>query len=162
MPKSKKKNSQERRDPVAENQSKVIKAGIYDGSQSSKDFVVSGHSTGSQHSEMEALSHQVSIDAGAVPAYETDDNYLVHKTSTDFGEALPEDRRDTADLGGPDLYGPHPDLIEDHPIKLNRPAGRRWGLWGSLGLVGAGALGLAAYGLYKSANANKQPQLAGQ
>ena len=34
--------------------------------------MVSGHSTGSQNSEMEALSHQVSIDAGKVPDYPID------------------------------------------------------------------------------------------
>jgi hypothetical protein len=50
-------------DPLSANSSKIIKGVDYDGSQSSKDFVVSGHSTGSANTEMEALSHQVSRDA---------------------------------------------------------------------------------------------------
>lgn len=49
-----------------------IYSGSYDGSHGSQDFVVSGHSTGSPYSEMEAMSIQNSIDVGAVPYYEVD------------------------------------------------------------------------------------------
>ncbi len=71
MPRSRKEKRQHN-DSAPEQRARVIKAGGYNGSGSSRDFMVSGHSTGSQNSEMEALSHQVSIDAGKVPDYPID------------------------------------------------------------------------------------------
>lgn len=72
MPRSRKEKRQHY-DSAPEQRARVIKSGMYDGSNSSRDFVVSGHSTGSSNTEMEALSHQVSIDAGRVPDYPVDD-----------------------------------------------------------------------------------------
>lgn len=145
MPKSKKKHHAT--DPVAEHHSRVIKGGVYDGSSPSTDFVVSGHSTGSANSEMEALSHQVSIDAGRVPDYPVDDNFRMQKSPETFGEAMPEDDRDTADLGGPELYGPKPDLLQDSPLspKSKIPT---VGLWGSIGLAAAALAGVAAFSYF--------------
>lgn len=149
--KSKRNNNQQVSDPVAH--SKVVKAGYYDGTLPSKDFVVSGHSTGASTSEMEALSHQVSRDAGAVPAYPTDDYFRAQKPTIPMGQTIPEDERDTADLGGPELYGPEPDLLEQsslREIRGERSLGRRI-LRGSLGILGASVVGAACYGLYRLA-----------
>jgi hypothetical protein len=63
MPKSKAKaSSKARRDPFNDNGSKIV-PGEFTGEHPASDFVVSGHSTGSATSEMDALSKQVSLDA---------------------------------------------------------------------------------------------------
>ena len=98
MPRSRKEKRQHN-DSAPEQRARVIKSGMYDGSNSSRDFVVSGHSTGSANTEMEALSHQVSIDAGRVPDYQVDD-YVSDTRKRGFGS--------TADVNGdvdtPELY----------------------------------------------------------
>ena len=145
MPKSKKKHHAT--DPVAEHHSRVIKAGVYDGSSPSTDFVVSGHSTGSANSEMEALSHQVSIDAGRVPDYPVDNEFVMQRSVDAYDEEVPEDDGDMADLGGPDLYGPKPSLLQDSPLspKSKIPS---IGLWGSIGLAAAALAGVAAFSYF--------------
>lgn len=147
MPKSKSNNSNKSRDPVSANKPKIVKGGMYDGSHPSTDFIVSGHSTGSPNSEMEALSHQVSRDAGEVPAYPTDDNYRIQKTSTDIGSKMPEDYRDTSDLAGPEMYGPRPTLLKQKSLEQMQGS-KRFGLWSSIGLIGAALAGFAAYKVY--------------
>lgn len=141
---SKNNSKNNSKDPAAH--AKVIKAGVYDGSESSSDFVVSGHSTGSSNTEMEALSHQVSRDVGAVPAYPTDNYYRSEESTTDLLDRPPELNRgdkDFSDLGGPLLYGPKPSLLRDSPLNSNAQSwfSKRTGVLSALGLAAAAAIG---------------------
>lgn len=130
-------------DSAAEQRSRVIKSGIYDGSNSSRDFVVSGHSTGSPNTEMEAMSHQVSIDAGRVPDYTVDD-YVPDLKDRGFGA--------TADIDGPELYGPKPSITGSG--SLNEPVVgaslTKRVLKNTLGGAAIGALAYLAYRYYEN------------
>ncbi len=145
MPKSKARRSKKNQENNTLNSPRVIKAGIYDGSQPSSSFVVSGHSTGAANTEMDALSHQVSIDAGAVPAYPTDDNYRDLDLSADVGQGPDRDTQDTPDLVGPILYGPEPSLLQP---KTSRGV---FNVRNAVALSGAAAFGFLAYKLYQNA-----------
>jgi hypothetical protein len=149
MSKSNRKNPKAKgRDPVAENGSKVIKGGTYDGSHSSSDFIVSGHSTGSANTEMEALSHQVSLDAGVVPAYSTESD-IRSDTVISNKNVLPvlDNSSDVDDLGGPMLYGPSPTLLKERPLQTNKTS-RRTLLWSTLGIGAVAVIGYIAYKFY--------------
>lgn len=115
MGKSKKSKKQNKRADKAK-PNRVIHAGVYDGSEPSSSFVVSGHSTGSANTEMEALSYQVSRDAGAVPDYPNEDSYVEEKQISQLGSTIPGGGPQFPNLGGPELYGPHPDLLEESPL----------------------------------------------
>ncbi len=90
----------------------VIKSGSYDGATRSTDFVVSGHSTGSPNSEMEALSQQVSRDAGAVPAVPRE--YMSSRHDLNAYDGY--EGEGFGDLGGPEFYGDRPTLLKKSPI----------------------------------------------
>lgn len=116
--------------------------------------VLSGHSTGSQHSEMEAMSHQVSIDAGQVPQYQINSEPI---DTTDHGFGVTAELNDREAMGSPDLYGPNPPLTGqgDQRLKglvdIEEANGgfkyRKLALWSSVGVV-TGALGYLAYKYY--------------
>jgi hypothetical protein len=137
MPRSRKEKRQHN-DSAPEQRARVIKSGVYDGSGSSRDFVVSGHSTGSQNSEMEALSHQVSIDAGRVPDYNSNDS-IPDLKDHGFGA--------TADLDGPELYGPKPAFTGSGNLNEGGIPLKKIAVWSSIGAAGA-ALSYLAYRYY--------------
>ncbi len=116
----------------------VIRNGDYNGSSSSSDFMVSGHSTGSPFSEMEELSQQVTRDAGGVgyqePIYaddRSDTGYEMYQ-----GEGL-------GDLGGPELYG------DRYAPKAPRTS-RGLMIGAAVGLAATALLGGLAYLVYQS------------
>lgn len=126
-----------------------VRSGSYDGGVSSDAFAVNGHPTGSQNSEMNAMSIQLSRDVGAIPDYTVAAQSHYDAYDDYQGEGL-------GDLGGPEFYGKKPSLLKKSPLNktsstvagLSAPTSI--GLWGAIGL-GASALlaGVAAYALYK-------------
>lgn len=122
-----------------------VRSGNYDGGVSSNAFAVQGHPTGSQNSEMNEISMQLSRDVGAIPDYAVAAPSHYDAYDDYQGEGL-------GDLGGPELYGNKPSLLKKSP--LNKTSGSieesGFGLWSAVGLgVSALLAGVAAYALYK-------------
>jgi hypothetical protein len=138
------KNKRQHNDSAAEQRARVLHRGSYDGTSTSQDFVVSGHSTGSPYSEMEGLSHQVSLDAGKVPDYQIDEGVMDRKPR---GFGVTAELNDRGAMGSPDLYGPNPPLTGSGDEETSGLPYRKLALWSSLGLV-TGALGFLAYKYY--------------
>ena len=122
-----------------------VRSGAYNGGVSSSAFAVQGHPTGSQNSEMNAMSIQLSRDVGAIPDYTVASPSHYDAYDDYQGEGL-------GDLGGPEFYGNKPSLLKKSP--LNKTSGTiqesSIGIWSAVGLgVSALLAGVAAYALYK-------------
>lgn len=119
-----------------------VRNGDVDGGVSSSAFVVSGHPSGSQNSEMSRIAAQLTRDVGGIPEYDVEAPNHYDAYSDYQGEGL-------GDLGGPVLYGNKPSLLKNSPLSKQKP-GFELGLWSAIGL-GASALlaGVATYVLYK-------------
>ena len=148
------KNSRPRHDgPIK------VKLGAYDGSTSSDDFVVSGHSSGSQNSEMDEISRQMSRDLGQVPDYPIEFSRKAKKFDDEYdgyeGEGL-------GDLGGPEFYGKKPTLLKKSPVHFVNEA-RRLSIGTSLAaLAGSAVLAGIAYAIYRNVKSsdNSRPSAA--
>lgn len=70
--------------------------------------------------QMEEASYDVARAAGQVPEYPTDNNtdpqVQAPEGSTSNSPTRQADFKDRPDLGGPDMYGPEPDLLKDSPL----------------------------------------------
>jgi hypothetical protein len=120
-----------------------VRAGDYDGGMSSSAVMVQGHPTGSQNSEMEEIAMQLSRDVGAVPDYTISAPQHYDAYNDYQGEGL-------GDLGGPELYGNRPSLLQKSPLNKDKAAGMHLGLWSTIGLGASAVLaGVAAYALYR-------------
>ena len=133
-----------------------VRSGAYDGGVSSDAFVVSGHASGSQNSEMDAISRQLSRDVGNIPDYTIAAPSHYDAYDDYQGEGL-------GDLGGPELDGNKPSLLGKSPLnKLSGDIEPGMGMWSAIGLGGAALLaGVAAFALYREtstmlANSRKQ------
>ena len=165
------KGGARKKKPAIEDKSEiVVRSGSYDGTHASSNFVVSGHSTGSPYTEMEALSHDVSRAAGVVPAYTDEDinglqmnsgskrrhrSHTAQQYSDDTSLMDVRSMRDGtrseqnydpainsgADLDGPELYGPRPSLLAPRPLHPGRSYWKT-GLWGALALASTAVVGL--------------------
>lgn len=130
-----------------------VKLGAYDGSAGSDDFVVSGHSSGSQNSEMDEISRQMSRDLGRVPEYPLEVTRRAKKSDGEYhgyeGEGL-------GDLGGPEFYGKKPSLLKKSPIHFVNEA-RRLSIGTSLAaLAGSAVLAGIAYAIYRNVKSSDQ------
>lgn len=152
MPKSNSRNQNNDRGNL--NHSKVVKGGAY-GRVRSSDFAVSGHSTGAATTEMEALSHQVSRDAGQVPAYETDgyrsqtyrDRLDTASDSVFGGEVRDFDPEFAA---GPLLYGDKPSLLQKNPSAFSSGTSSALKLWLPVGILAGAIASYAGYRAYQN------------
>jgi hypothetical protein len=122
----------------------VIKSGDYNGGNSSSDFMVSGHSTGSPYSEMEELSEQVTRAAGGLPYKQIE--FADDGSETGYDEYQ---GNGLGDLGGPEMYGNKPSLLKKSPI---HKAGTSRGLAisAAIGLAATAVLGGLAYFFHQS------------
>ena len=122
----------------------IVKAGAYNGSTSSSNFIVSGHSTGSPNSEMEAISQQLSKDVGNIP--EIPLQYKSNRVETGYddyeGEGL-------GDLGGPEFYGKKPTLLRKSPIHFAKKARRLTVGTAAVAITGSAILVGLAYALLR-------------
>lgn len=126
-----------------------VKSGTYDGTTSSDDFVVTGHSMGAANTEMEALSQQLSYDVGKIPDYPIE--FTSHQGETDEyeGEGL-------GDLGGPEFYGNKPTLLQKRPIHFVNEARRLTLGTAAAALAGSAVLAGLAFALFRSAKASSK------
>ncbi len=123
----------------------VVRSGAYNGATSSNDFVVSGHSTGSPNSEMEAISQQLSRDVGNGPEYPLESTNDLTATGYEEyeGEGL-------GDLGGPEFYGNKPSLLKKSPIHFVNEARRLTMGTAAVAIAGSAVLAGLAYALIRN------------
>ena len=130
-----------------------VKLGVYDGA-SSDDFVVSGHSMGSQSSEMDELSQQLSRDVGNIPEYPVEFSGRSNSDADgEFGEYNGYEGEGLGDLGGPEFYGNKPSLLKKSPIHFANET-RRLSISTSIAaFAGSAVLAGIAYAIYRNVRA---------
>ncbi len=151
MAHNKKKNKYPVKNTRARHEGPIkVKLGAYDGSASSDDFVVSGRSSGSQNSEMDEISRQMSRDLGRVPEYPIEVTRRSKKSDRSDSEYDGYEGEGLGDLGGPEFYGKKPSLLKKSPIHFVNQA-RRLSIGTSIAaLAGSAVLAGIAYAIYRN------------